>query len=285
MAGDKPGRRRASGQRLTLVILVLVSLTILTLDFRGTTAGAVGHAKRIAHDVMNPLSGALDAAVRPLGDYLEGIFQAGSLSTENARLRAQNARLRQEVLTSGDDRKRLQRLLAAENLPYAGNIPKVVAEVTSGSASDFESTVTLDKGTEAGVAAGMPVVGGGGLVGSVIDAWATGSTVRLVTDPRSSVGVRLGPGGAVAVAVGTGTTSSLKVDYVAPGTRLANGTLLVTSGLQGSVYPPGIPVGTLTRVTSGTFGAGGAGIAARPVVAVSGLDYVDVLQWQESSGL
>ena len=70
----------------------------------------------------------------------------------------------------------------------------MTAQVTALGPSDFAATVQLDKGSTSGVAVGMPVVGGAGLVGQVIEVWSSGCTVRLVTDAGSSVGVRFGRG-------------------------------------------------------------------------------------------
>ena len=58
---------------------------------------------------------------------------------------------------------------------------------------------------------------------------------------------------------------------------------MVTSGLQGGIFPPGIPVG---RVHSVSYHNGDPqeNIALTPVVDVDSLEFVDVLRWQPAAG-
>ncbi|MHB8263237.1 MAG: rod shape-determining protein MreC [Acidimicrobiales bacterium] len=275
--------RRSSGSKLTLVILLLASLTIITLDFRGYTSGIVGKAKAVAHEAFMPLQAGVSGALRPVGSYFDGVFQTGALSQENQRLRSENASLREKLLSTSAMREQLRQITSLERLPFAGSIPKVTAQVISGSNSDFESTIELNKGTSSGIAVGMPVAGSGGLLGTVIDVWRSGSTVRMLTDPRSSVGVRLGAGGPYAMVAGTGNARLLTVDYVAPGTKLAKGTPVYTSGLNSAIFPPGIPVGSITSVSGTTNASGDESVQATLYASLTGIQYVDVLQWVQGT--
>ena len=73
-------------------------------------------------------------------------------------------------------------------------MPRVTARVVNRSPGNFESTVTIDKGEESGISPDMPVIGPGGLVGRVLEAWNGGAKVLLLIDPESDVGVRVQPG-------------------------------------------------------------------------------------------
>ena len=159
----------------------------------------------------------------------------------------------------------LQRL---DQLPWVGGIPTVTAQVTALSPSDFAATVQLDKGSTSGVAVGMPVVGGAGLVGQVIEVWSSGCTVRLVTDVDSSVGVRFGAGGEPWRSSRARVSGrSLAVNLIAPGTALHKGEVLTTSGLQYAQYPARHPRGQHHVVLVDALGHPGDGVgptARRP---------------------
>ena len=118
-------------------------------------------------------------------------------------------------------------------------------------------------------------------MGQVIEVWSTGCTVRLVTDAQSSVGVRFGAAGNLALVQGAGLGRSLAVNLIAPGTPLRKGAVLTTSGLQHAQFPPDIPVATVTSSTS-TPSATQETVSARPLADLSNLQYVDVLQWQST---
>ena len=55
--------------------------------------------------------------------------------------------------------------------------------------------------------------------------------------------------------------------------------MLTTSGLQGALFPPGIPVARITSFSS-TPSSTQENVVAQPVADLAALQYVDVLQWE-----
>jgi len=267
-------RTRRSRRGLTLVLLVLASIAIISLDYRGSAHGVIGWAQRGARDAFSPVQHGVDDVVRPIGSFLSGAVHAGALEQQNAKLSHQLGSLQRQALARQASADALRTLQALDRLPWTPGIPAVTAQVTSMGTSDFAATVQLDKGAKAGVTVGMPVVGARGLVGQVVQTWSSGCTVRLVTDAASSVGVRFGAAGDLALVQGSGLGRPLAVNLIAPGTPLHRGEVLTTSGLQDAEFPPGIPVATVSTFSS-TPSATQESVTDLPVLA-----YVDVLQWQ-----
>lgn len=278
MPRPRPSRR----PRITLLLLVLASITVITLDFKGDTRGVIPAIQSTARDALSPVSSAVDAAVDPAASFIAGAANAGRLERDNALLRAANGALRRKVVQAVDAEARMAALSALDHLPWAGSIPRVDAEVVSANSSNFADTVTIDKGSADGVAAGMPVVAGAGLVGRVVQAWSSGATVALLTSSSSEVDVTLGARGGLALVVGGGRSHPLKVDYVAPGTRVHRGEVLFTSGIQGGLYPPGIPVAYVSAFSSAPSSTEEA-VSAAPEADLSELQYVSVLEWEPAA--
>jgi rod shape-determining protein MreC len=280
--------RRSRRPRLTIFLLVLASISIITLDYRGDAHGLISGVKRVAHDAFSPVQSAVNAVIRPAGSFLAGALHAGAIEEQNAKLRAQNGTLRRQALAAGSAAQTLHTLEQLQQLPWAAavpngpQIPTMAAEVVALNRSDFAATVQLNVGRKRGVDVGMPVVGGAGLVGRVIDAWSTGCTVRLVTDASSAVGVRFGQPAGYALLQGAGQGRAPVVHYIAPGTSLHRGEVLTTSGLQGALFPPGIPVATITSFSS-TPSSTEESVTADPVVDLAGLQFVDVMLWEPGS--
>jgi rod shape-determining protein MreC len=271
--------RRSRRQRFVLLLLVLTSITVITLDFRGEDDGLLEGVRRGARDVFAPVQSAADRVFAPVGDFFGGLTRYGNVKSENDRLRAELEQARGELLRqAGADGER-QRLLELQQLTFAPNIPAVAARVVSDTPSNFQVTVSIDKGTDAGIERGMPVVTGAGLVGRVADASRTAATVVLITDRTSNVGVRLQSSGDVGVATGEGPRQPMRVDLVQLETQLTPGEAVVTSGLQQSVFPPEIPVG---RVRSARVAPGALKqeVTIDPVVDLQRLEFVKVLQWR-----
>lgn len=270
--------RRSTRQRFVLVVATLLSVTIITLDQRGSASGLVTRLRNIAQDAIAPLQSAAARVIDPVVNVVDGVLHYGDLEEENARLRDELARARAQAASAASYEREVKELSELLDLSFVGDVPSVAARVVNVSPSNFELTVVLDKGTRDGVAAGMPVVGGGGLVGRVVGASGHRATVLLLTDTDMRVGVRLAHSGDVGVARGRGPGSQLVVDFIDASTQVSRGEVAVTSGLQQSVFPPGIPVG---RVVRSFVAAGGSQrtVMLDPVVDFRRLTFVRVLQW------
>lgn len=268
--------RRSARPRFTLLLLVVTAVTLLTLDERG--ARVVDSVRGAARDVFAPIASAADAVFEPVGDVVQGIVHYGDLEAENARLREQLAARDGEQLKAQDAQRELKALLDQQELAYIGDIPTVAARVVTMAPNNFELTLEIDRGTGDGVVEGMPVVSGAGLVGRVVSTSRTRATVLLLTDPQSSVGVRLVSSGDIGVANGQGERSPLGIDLIDPVTVVPPDEVVVTSGLQQSVFPPGIPVGKV-RAATARPGELQQDVTVDPVVDLRRLTFVKVLQW------
>lgn len=270
--------RRSARPRFALLLLVLTAVTLLTLEERSGGFRFMDSVRDGARDAFAPVRDAVGSAVRPMGDFFQGIVHYGRLEDANARLREQLAERDGELARAADAQRERKMLLDQQQLGFAGDVPAVSARVVVASPSNFDLSVELNRGRDAGVATGMPVVTGAGLVGRVVDTSANRATVMLVSDPTSNVGVRFTGSGEVGVAVGTGAGSTLQVDGVDPATKVADEEAVVTSGLQHSVFPPGVPVG---RVKTAKVQPGGLQqeVSVTPVVDLRRLDAVKVLLW------
>jgi rod shape-determining protein MreC len=232
-----------------LVFLILLSITLITLDFRGDS-GVIDAIRDGATDALAPVRRVADTALSPVGDAFHGITGYGSVRDENDRLRARIDELEGEALEGEADRKELQDALKLLGVDFEGDIPTVAARVVGAPVSNFEQTLELDKGTHDGIQVDMAVVSGDGLVGRVVQASRTRSVVRMITDPASSVGVRFTKSEETAIAEGEGAQRKMSVGFVEIGVKLRRRELAVTSGLNDSVFPPGIPVGRVAAASS-----------------------------------
>jgi rod shape-determining protein MreC len=267
--------QRANRRRTILALIVLTAVTLITLDVRG--AGPISTVRGGVHDVVNPIAGASDAAFSPVGDWIDGVTSATALKDENARLRRRldSIRGRQaSARAATEENKELKKLL---DLPFLGDADSVAAPVVDGAPSNFELTVQIGKGESDGVGVDMPVVTGAGLVGRVLEVSRDRSTVLLITDPQSGVGVRIEKSSATGVVKGRGDRNTVRADFVDPNADVTKGEIVYTSGQQNSPFPSAIPVGTVSKATT-TRGDLQQDILVKPLVDVSHLDYVKVLR-------
>jgi rod shape-determining protein MreC len=273
--------RRNRRPRTTLVVLVVASITIITLDARGGFHRISSGARSVAADAFSPVRTAVDDIIEPVGSFLAGAVHYGALRQQNERLQQQLDQLNMEKASQSYAQQsltQLKQLSKLYNVPWVGNLQWVAAEVTDYGTSNFAATIDISVGRADGVQLGMPVVGGGGLVGQVVQANHHTATVRLITDGQSAVDAVYGTPGAYAEIDGQGAGNPLSASLIPPNTPLTVGEQLVTSGLQGAEFPAGIPVATVTSARTGLTSSEET-VTLRPTADLDHLRYVEVLIW------
>ena len=259
--------------RTILGLLLLTSLTLVVLSLRGGGSGA----RDSASGFFGPVENAASAIVRPVRDFLGSITSIGTKDQTIADLQAKADALQQELNRTDYDRNRAQELDALLRLAGAGQYKIVAAQaIAFGPAQGFAWTVTIDAGTRDGVRIDQNVVNGQGLVGRVVSVSATTATVALLVDATATVGARVESSMQVGFLNGTGDPSSLELQLIDPFAPVTVGERLVSFGVRGGAYVPGIPLGTITEV-QGTPGQLTRIAKVAPFVDVTKVDLVGVI--------
>jgi rod shape-determining protein MreC len=273
-------RRRA---RYVLLVLSLLAVTLITLDSRGV--GVFDGIRNVAADVFSPVGDAFAWVTTPVRNAWGGISDYEALEEENERLRARVAELEAGEARAANAQEQLKRIQEQLQIDFVGDVPLQVARVASGPYSNFESfRMEIDKGSDAGLAVGMPVVAnagasGGGLVGRIERVSRTRAVVQLATDPDFGIGIRLASTQDVGFGHGGGDSNRFVIDRgIEIGDPIQPNEVVLTSGLENSVMPPDIPIGTVDKASPN----GSTGLQVLLVnyaVDFSQLDVVQVMKW------
>jgi rod shape-determining protein MreC len=235
--------------RLVLSVLLIAAIILITLDFkdggtspaRGVGAGIFGPVEQVAHDVSDPVTSLFDSITG--GPSAQSTI--ANLQQENAQLRAE---LSSAQLSDADEAQLAQLLQLAGRGGY-----RIMAASVIAAGGDYSDSVTLDAGSNDGVKLNETVLNGSGLVGTVTQVSSDTSTVLLVPDATSVVGVRLAGSNEIGEITGSGKSLAgggmLKLTLFDASAVLQPGQQLVTFGSVGdSPYVPGVPVGTVVSV-------------------------------------
>ena len=269
--------RRTGRSRYTLVLLILTSLTIITLDVRGF--GPVESARSTVLSVFAPVGDFASGVFRPVGDAWSGAFSGGDLKRENDDLKRQVQELNGQIAQGNAAQSDLEKLKAASGLPLPNDIKPLTAEVVSESIANFDSTIWIGRGSDDGVAVGMPVVVGTGLVGKIVEVSGSKSSVRLITERNFKVGVAVQGIPGVGIVEGQGDSTRVQASQFNINTPLQAGQLLTTA--SESSFPPGIPVGTIESVSDDNTSMQKTAVV-KLVSTVDDLTYVTVLLFHPS---
>lgn len=153
---------------------------------------------------------------------------------------------RQQLLAERAEAERLRRLLAfAEASPDRRYVGARVVGVRLGPVG--LQLLTIDRGSDDGIARMMPVVVADGVVGRVHAVAGGTADVLVLTDRNSSVAARVERTRARANVRGLGKPDAARLDFALRTEDMIEGDALVTSGTDG-VFPRGIPVGKVTQL-------------------------------------
>ena len=170
-----------------------------------------------------------------------------------------------------------QQLRALLDLHERLNTVGFVAEVLYDAADPYTRKIIINKGMTNGVKPSAPVMDEHGILGQVTRVLPLVSEVTLVTDREHSIPVLNTRTGARGVAYGeSGGAPLLELRFMATNADIEVGDQLTTSGVDG-VYPPGVPVGIVTKVERRAETAF-ARILCEPVGRVQGARHVMVIE-------
>jgi rod shape-determining protein MreC len=244
-------------RRVVVGVLVVISLVLVTLSFRETSGGPVTTVQNAGAAALRPFEIAATRVARPFHDaysWFEGLLRARS---DQKKLRAENEQLRQLLLQNefaANELKQLKTLLAFREGPtFPGDYDSIAASVISRPAGAFAQAIVVSAGSADGVEVNAPVVTGDGLIGLVTRVTSHASRVTLLTDQESAVSALDAKTDAAGV-VGhsSGVASTLELDRVSKDKLVRVGDTIVTAGWRSaklsSLYPKGIPIGTVTSV-------------------------------------
>jgi rod shape-determining protein MreC len=266
--------RRRTGVLFGAVVVGHVVLISAQMNTEGGVPVIEAASVGVVGEVQRGAAGLIDG-VRGVWDCYVALREVGR---ENERLQRENAalqvRLQEERAIAGQVRA-LERLLGLERrVPLATEAAGIIA----GAASPDFATVTIDKGSAAGLVVDMAVVGPSGAVGRVIRPTGRTAVVQLLIDRNAAAGAMIERSRVQGVAVGTGD-GNLRLDFM-PGTAdVEVGDLVVTSGIDG-IYPKGFILGQIESVER--RGEAWGDIIIRPAVNFSALEAVLVITGVEA---
>ncbi len=229
------------------VVFVVVSIILMIVDQRFTYLDTV---RTYFLALVYPIQYLVDLPVKTSQWLTVSVSSRKQLLEENARLRAENMRLRVTMQTFQALKNEKERLRSLLDASKTVDEQVQVAEIFAVDLEPSKRKIVINKGVNEGVFINQPVIDGSGVMGQVIHVGFFSSTVMLITDPAHELPVQVVRTGLRTVAKGMGTVNRLSLLYIANvglNMKIKKGDLIVTSGL-GQKFPQGYPVGTVIEV-------------------------------------
>ena len=279
---EKKKRNRGNAVRRALfvvAVLAVVAAAVFFLILRGGEGVSVG--ENAIGSVLTPVQNAFSSATKWVRDLFQGHHDYNDLLANYEQLSLENQQLSLQVQSAEEalqENERLRVLLDAQE--RYESLDPIYAKVIARDPGQWFDTFSVNRGTSDGVSEGMAVVTGDGLVGRVYEVGLNYAKVLTIIDSRSAVSCLIERTRDNGVMRGQITDSSQNAEcyvyYVQNIANIVPGDTLITSGTD-SLYPKGLPVGTVNAVSRETDSSG-LYVIAIPAVDFQHIEEVLILR-------
>lgn len=239
--------RNGGRARLLLVILMVTSLFLITLDLRGVKV--IDGFKQGTQTVVSPFQRAGSVVFTPVKNFFSDVTNLGRTRNQIEKLEAENANLKSRLINRKNADAQLKQLKSILDLAGTAGYKVVNAKVISnGSSQSFSQTITIGSGANAGIKKNMTVLSQYGVAGVVKDVYPSTALIQLASDPGFRIGARIAGSQQIGILNGRGNRSAA-LQLLDNSTTVKEGDVLLSRGsIANRPFVPGVPLGVVTAV-------------------------------------
>lgn len=261
-------------------LLVAAVLLSVALSLGSAVFGSPDPLSNAVGAVTTPFRGGITALLDWFDGVREYVLHYDQLHEELDDLRAQVAKLEDQVRQNeqaAQENEKLRKLLDLKQ--KRSDFSFQSARVSERSTDNWSNTLTLSRGTDAGLEAGDCVITETGALVGVIDTvglnWSIVSTIINTTTELGGIVTRTYSAGVLEGDFTLMGQGKLKLGYLSDSAQLVSGDEILTSG-KGGVYPSGLVVGTVDGVFTDPSGINRYAVVT-PAAALQDLTHVFVI--------
>ena len=261
--------------KILVIAAILVSAGLAILS--GATNQSIPSI--VVQGILTPFRAGANALTKQSEQIYGYIFRYESLVAENEALKKQISRMEDDARQADSYYRENQRLRDALALTQTReDFVLVDAYIIAWGTTDWNSTVTVSKGSNAGIEAGMcAITANGEVVGLVTEVGLNYAVIKTVLDSTLEISATIassGYNGMVSGGYTDGRKDLLWMDYLPSAAVIRNNDQVVTSG--STVYPRNLILGHI--VDAGYDETGVAKYAVlNPAVDIGSLEQVFIL--------
>ena len=269
--------RQLFNTKLKIIIIVAVLLTAALSVMAGLTNHSI--PELLVQGILAPFRAAGTSLTKTAERYYSYMFRYEALEAENEALKKQVAEL-QDTARKADATERENTRLrnTMKLLESHDTYEEVDAYIIGWSSTDWSNTLTINRGTSAGITENMvAITDNGEVVGLVSQVGPNFAVVKTVLDSTLEISATIttsGYNGMVSGGYIEGNEKYLQMDYLPSSSIIRNKDQVVTSG--STVYPRGLVLGKV--VDAGFKETGVAKYAVlKPAADISSLEQIFIV--------
>ncbi len=269
--------RQLFNTKLKIIIIVAVLLTAALSVMAGLTNHSI--PELLVQGILAPFRAAGTSLTKTAERYYSYMFRYEALEAENEALKKQVAEL-QDTARKADATERENTRLrnTMKLLESHDTYEEVDAYIIGWSSTDWSNTLTINRGTSAGIAENMvAITDNGEVVGLVSQVGPNFAVVKTVLDSTLEISATIATSGYNGMVSGgyiEGNDKYLQMDYLPSSAIIRNKDQVVTSG--STLYPRGLILGSV--VDAGFKETGVAKYAVlKPAAEISSLEQIFIV--------
>lgn len=263
--------------RVKVVLIAAVLIAVLLAVISSLTG--LNLPDMLVKGVLTPIRTGASKLTEQAQRMYNYMFEYESLKAENQALKEALSKLEEDARDADAAERENDRLRALLSLKESHEDYDLAdAYIISRSSQDWSSTFTINRGSSAGIEAGMcAITANGELVGLVSEVGLNYAVVKSVLDSSLEISATIaasGYNGMVQGGYSTGLKGLLRMDYLPSSAVIRNNDQVVTSG--STVYPRGLILGHV--IDAGFDDTGVAKFALlNPAVELGSLEQVFII--------
>lgn len=246
-------KRKNQKKRVSVIIVVLLLIILIAVSF--FARDKLSRAEGAATDLASTISGVFYRVTSLGGRVVNRIFGAASMRRENEELKAQNAKLKEELMLLQNLKVNESTINAQYALRQKLKDSAIEAHVTGIDPGSAFVRFTVSRGAKDGVSVGDIVIMGAGvgddvvlsaLVGRVISVGAHSAKVSSIIDDANNISFKVARTNDFGIA-NEHFSNGIAGYLFSPDANILVGDYVLSSGM-GEVYPKGLYIGDIQSV-------------------------------------
>lgn len=269
--------RQLFNTKLKIIAIIAVLLTAALSVMAGLTNHSI--PELLVQGILAPFRAAGTSLTKTAERYYSYMFRYEALEAENEALKKQVAEL-QDTARKADATERENTRLrnTMKLLESHDTYEEVDAYIIGWSSTDWSNTLTINRGSNAGIAENMvAITDNGEVVGLVSQVGPNFAVVKTVLDSTLEISATIATSGYNGMVSGgyiEGNDKYLQMDYLPSSAIIRNKDQVVTSG--STLYPRGLILGSV--VDAGFKETGVAKYAVlKPAAEISSLEQIFIV--------
>ena len=269
--------RHFFSNRIRAVLIISLLIAALLAILSGVTGKNI--PQMLVQSVLTPLRTGANAVAEQAEQLYDYIFRYEALEAENQALKEELAQLQQEAREADFLQREIERLKDLLKLKSANEDFELVdGYIISRSSLDWVNTLTINRGSAAGIAVGMcAITENGEVVGLVSEVGPNYAVIKTLLDSSVQISGTISTTAVSGVVTGgyaNGLENMLYMNFLRSDAQIRNGDQVVTAG--STVYPRNLTLGTV--VDAGFDDSGVAKYAVlEPAADIDSLEQIFIL--------